>query len=195
MLCAGVWAVTAGLSATDAAAQVLEIGDSGEVTTYAAPAVFTSQGVAPIQTSRQGFGMRTPAEVGRLIAEAAQRHSVSEALARAVAFRESGLRQAAVSQRGAVGVMQLMSGTARGLGVDRFDLKQNIEGGVIYLGQMLNRYRGDAGLALAAYNAGPGAVDRYGGTPPYRETRDYVAGVLARLTPPGKPASSLIIGP
>jgi soluble lytic murein transglycosylase-like protein len=74
--------------------------------------------------------------------------------------------------------MQLMDDTARGLKIDRYDLAQNILGGAAYLRQMLDRYRGDARLALAAYNAGPGAVDHYGGVPPFPETMAFVASVL-----------------
>lgn len=75
-----------------------------------------------------------------------------------------------------------MPGTARGLGVDPFDTRQNFEGGARYLAMLLRRYDGDIILGLAAYNAGPGAVDRYGGVPPYPETQAYVAAVLNRLS-------------
>jgi soluble lytic murein transglycosylase-like protein len=79
--------------------------------------------------------------------------------------------------------MQLTAGAARDVGVDRYDLAQNIQGGAAYLRRMLDRYRGDVRLALAAYNAGPGAVDRYGGIPPYRETINYVSTIVGRLSP------------
>ena len=122
------------------------------------------------------------ANVAQLIAEAARRHEVSADLITEVARRESGFRQSAVSNRDAVGVMQLTAGTARELGVDRYDASQNILGGAAYLRRMLNRYGGDVRLALAAYNAGPGAVDRYRGIPPFQETNAYVAAILTRLS-------------
>ena len=78
--------------------------------------------------------------------------------------------------------MQLMPGTARALGADPFDTEQNYRGGSAYFAMLLKRYDGDVVRALAAYNAGPGAVDRYGGVPPFKETRDYVASILDRLS-------------
>jgi hypothetical protein len=95
-----------------------------------------------------------------------------------VARVESGLQKNAVSSKGAMGLMQLMPNTAKDLGVSATDPKQNVEGGAKYLRELLQLYRNDAVLALAAYNAGPGAVQRYGGIPPYSETRQYVRKVL-----------------
>jgi Transglycosylase SLT domain len=99
-------------------------------------------------------------------------------LVRSVARIESGLRQDAVSAKGAIGLMQLMPDTASILGVDARLPDQNAEGGAKFLREMLLRYHYDSTLALAAYNAGPGAVDRYKGVPPYRETRRYIIKVL-----------------
>ncbi|MAG30447.1 MAG: lytic transglycosylase [Deltaproteobacteria bacterium] len=123
---------------------------------------------------------RVPTERGYdgLIAKLARRQGVQPALVKAVIAAESNFRPAAVSRVGAQGMMQLMPGTAAELGVDRpFGVIENIDGGVRYLRAMLDRY-GDVVRALAAYNAGPAAVDRYGGVPPYRETQAYVKRVL-----------------
>jgi soluble lytic murein transglycosylase-like protein len=114
-----------------------------------------------------------------LLAQAAAKEGIDASLLRAVATAESGLDADAVSGAGAKGVMQLMDSTARSLGVrDSFDPAQNIAGGAKYLKQMLTRYGGDVSRALAAYNAGPGAVDSFGGVPPYAETQSYVEKVL-----------------
>ncbi len=119
--------------------------------------------------------------VRQVIARAAARHGVDSRLADAVARVESGYKPNVVSAKGAMGVMQLMPTTARGLGVDAGDAVQNIEGGVRHLKVLLQRYGGDVVAALSAYNAGPGAVERYGGVPPYAETQGYVRAVLSNL--------------
>ncbi|MDR3277300.1 MAG: lytic transglycosylase domain-containing protein [Oscillospiraceae bacterium] len=112
--------------------------------------------------------------------DAAQRYDIPVNLLKAVAQAESSVNPNAVSKCGAVGVMQLMPATARALGVtDSYDPAQNIMGGAKYLREMLDAFDGDTGLALAAYNAGPGAVRKYGGVPPYAETQAYVQKVTA----------------
>jgi hypothetical protein len=116
-----------------------------------------------------------------LTVSAARRHGLDPDLVLAVVSVESAFRPEAVSPRGAQGLMQLMPGTARSLGVeDAFDPEQNLDGGTRHLGALLARYGGDVERALAAYNAGEGAVERHGGIPPFRETREYVKKVLER---------------
>lgn len=113
-----------------------------------------------------------------LIGRTAQDHRVPPALIKAVIAAESAFDYRAVSHKGAQGLMQLMPSTAAQLGVrDPFEPAENVRGGASYLREMIDRY-GDLTRALAAYNAGPTAVDRYGGVPPYRETRAYVERVL-----------------
>lgn len=111
---------------------------------------------------------------------AAQKHGVDPKLAVAIARTESGLRPDVVSSAGAVGVMQLMPGTAKELGVRNLDdARENIDAGVRYLKQMLNTFNGDTVKAIAAYNAGPQAVANYNGVPPYSETKAYVENVMS----------------
>ncbi|MBI3668931.1 MAG: lytic transglycosylase domain-containing protein [Acidobacteria bacterium] len=111
----------------------------------------------------------------RLVHETAQRHRVDPALVKAVIQAESGWNPTAISPRGALGLMQLVPGTAQRYGVvDAFNPQQNVDGGIRYLRTLLERYNGDLNLSLAAYNAGEHAVDRARGVPNYRETRYYV---------------------
>ena len=121
----------------------------------------------------------TRAEIQEMLTHAGIRHNIDTDLLASVMKAESGGHVRAVSRTGARGLMQLMPGTASEMGVqDAFRPKQNIAGGTAYLDELLTRYRGNIALALAAYNAGPAAVDRYHGVPPYRETRMYVARVI-----------------
>jgi soluble lytic murein transglycosylase-like protein len=113
---------------------------------------------------------------------AASRYGISSALVDAVAWQESRYNNRARSPVGAIGVMQLMPGTARQLGVaDPTNVHQNIMGGTAYLRAQLDRFDNNIPLALAAYNAGPGAVQKYRGIPPYRETQNYVRQIMSRL--------------
>lgn len=113
------------------------------------------------------------------IQNAATQYNVSPRLIHSIARAESAYNPRAVSRAGAKGVMQLIDGTARDMGVTNvFDIEQNIRGGTRYIRQMLDRYHNNIQLALAAYNAGPQAVDRYGGIPPYPETQTYVRRIM-----------------
>jgi len=113
-----------------------------------------------------------------LIGDAAKNEGIPPALVKAVIAAESAFDSGAVSQKGARGLMQLMPGTAEEMGVSNpLEPRENVRGGASYLRSMIDRY-GDLGRALAAYNAGPTAVDRYGGIPPFQETQDYVDRVL-----------------
>lgn len=123
-----------------------------------------------------------PAEYEQLIKNCADKYGVSTALVKAVIHAESGYNPNAVSSKGASGLMQLMPGTARSLKVaDRFNPRDNVEGGVKYLRFLLDTFRGDVSLALAAYNAGLGNVAKHGGIPPFNETRTYVNRVLSYM--------------
>jgi soluble lytic murein transglycosylase-like protein len=117
----------------------------------------------------------------QLAVQAARKYLLPDSFVRSVMKAESGFQTNALSPRGAIGLMQLMPETARALGVDPADPHQNADGGAQYLRALLARYENDPNqvlLALAAYNAGPAAVDRYHGVPPYRETREYILRVL-----------------
>ena len=163
-------------------------------TAPAKPAAKTATArIAPTATPRTS--QLPKAELERIVQETASRHRVDPALVRAVIQAESGWKPDAVSRKGAQGLMQLVPGTAEQLGVnDTFDPQQNVDGGVKYLRMMLERYDGDLDKALAAYNAGPGAVDRARGVPNYPETRAYVQKVTDTYFRPGSGRASQVLG-
>lgn len=136
----------------------------------------TSMNNSQIQTSTK---KQHENEFTQIIKKAADRFQLPERLISSVIKHESNFNSQTVSRAGAQGLMQLMPGTARFLGVkNSFDPEQNINGGARYLRQMLDQFNGDTTLALAAYNAGPGNVKKYGGIPPFKETQNYVQKVL-----------------
>lgn len=131
------------------------------------------------QTSAKSY---TEDEMDAIFEEAALTYGVSLELLKSVAKAESDFDTTCVSTSGAQGIMQLMPDTARELGVsDAFDAQENIMGGAKYLSQKLKEYNGDVTLALAAYNAGSGNVNKYGGVPPFTETQNYVKKILGYL--------------
>lgn len=141
-----------------------------------------------LETARQG--QPTAGMIDQAITSAAARHGLDPGLLRAVAQVESGLRSDAVSPAGALGIMQLMPPTARSLGVnDPFDAESNLEAGARLLRSLIDRFDGDLARALAAYNAGPAAVLRHGGIPPYPETRGFVSRVFDLLAAHSSPTS------
>ncbi|MGE5233779.1 MAG: lytic transglycosylase domain-containing protein [Acidobacteriota bacterium] len=132
---------------------------------------------------------------GGLIYWAARKHAVSQHLVAAIVRAESDFDARALSRKGACGLMQIMPSTGDRYGLTRwqlFDPKLNLDAGARYLAWLIARYSGDLGKVLAAYNAGEGTVDRYGGVPPYRETRDYIRSIYAELglPPVARPAAA-----
>jgi soluble lytic murein transglycosylase-like protein len=158
------------------------LGDS------ASAAAATTEADADASTPDQPAA--TKPTLDQMVNEVATRHNVDPQLVRAVIGAESNWNPQAVSRTGAQGLMQLEPSTARLLGVSKaFDPQQNLEGGVTYLRMLLVRYGGDLDKALAAYNAGPGAVDRAGGVPHIAETENYVHRVTATYNNPGSDRS------
>jgi hypothetical protein len=144
------------------------------------PAPPDSKDVAPTASPKTGADAKlSPADLHEMLNKAGQEHNVDVDLLASLVKAESGGNTRAVSRAGARGLMQLMPSTAKDMGVaDSFQPDQNVRGGSAYLDELLTRYHDNIAKALAAYNAGPDAVDKYNGIPPYRETRAYVAYVI-----------------
>ncbi len=164
-----------------ATAQVLEIGPTG-VTSITGPNLITADGVKAIAPVRPAAkAVSAPASAQPLLDRAGQASDLSPRLLEAIAYVESRFRHSAISPKGAIGMMQLMPATADDLGVAPRDPAQNARGGAAYLRQMLAMFDNNVELAVAAYNAGPNAVRKHKGVPPYAETRAYVAAVMDYL--------------
>ncbi len=153
----------------------------------ATPLVLAPRPLRPVLNTLRACDPISPGSFDPQIRAEADRQGVAPELLRAVISAESAFVPCAVSDKGAMGLMQLMPGTATAMGVsDPMDPDYNLRGGVRYLGQLLERYGGDLSLALGAYNAGPAVVDKFGGVPPFPETQNYVREILKRIavTPP-----------
>lgn len=135
------------------------------------------QGVSNVQRTNN---LTNRTQIDELIKEYSQKYGLDSDFVKAVVKQESGFNEKATSKCGAMGLMQLMPGTAKALNVnDPYNARDNIEGGVKYLKGLMDRFDGDMKLALAAYNAGPNAVKKYNGVPPYNETQNYVKNIMS----------------
>jgi soluble lytic murein transglycosylase-like protein len=176
-----------------AAAQVFEIGDGGALNVRegggavawrdmrAEVKAVNPESDSPEQALTLVSAPIVPINYTEVLNQTAARHSLSPALLEAVVWQESRWHPQALSPKGAMGLTQLMPATARAMGVDPRDPVANLDGGARYLRQMLDRFSGNLENSLAAYNAGPGRVERAGGIPAIAETRAYVSAIMARL--------------
>ena len=159
-------------------AQVIEVGPGG-ASTISGPTVFTPEGAKPIVMATPRSSRQEAA--APLLERAGNETELSPRLLEAVAYVESRFNHQAVSPKGAQGMMQLMPATAAELGVDPSVPEENVRGGADYLRRLVTMFGNNVELAIAAYNAGPSAVLKYGGVPPYAETRAYVDAVMDYL--------------
>jgi soluble lytic murein transglycosylase-like protein len=167
-----------------ARADVYEFGSDGafsRVDRTSTPAISAPSGSVSSRELDELTGPARARTILTAITLLSRRHNLNPALVEAVAWQESRLHPDALSPKGAIGVMQLMPGTAARMGINPHEWRTNVAGGIALLSSLLRRYNNDLLKALAAYNAGTAAVDRYNGVPPFRETRAYVAAVLERL--------------
>jgi Transglycosylase SLT domain len=176
------WFVFLFISTTSVHADVIEIDEFGSAIVYNGTTVALYEGT---RSNGVVVGVKPATGATRVadVDQVEQDYGLPQGLVHAVIHQESRGRANAVSVKGALGLMQLMPGTAAQLGVNPYDPEQNVRGGARYLRQQIDRF-GSIPLALAAYNAGPGAVLRYGGVPPYRETQNYVSTIMRRWQPP-----------
>jgi len=180
-----------------ARADVYELEPSGQLVVHSGPSVYLTPDLRGIPITNAGSYKPQPVDrrIAQSIEASALRHNLSPALIAAMAWRESRMNNAATSPKGAVGVMQLMPETAHAYAIDPHDPVANIEAGAAYIAALTHRYHNDLADALAAYNAGPAAVDRSGGLPPFRETRDYVNAIFDRMAAAAlAPDSDVAIG-
>jgi soluble lytic murein transglycosylase-like protein len=152
-----------------------------EAEEYVAPPVTAAVVVPAVAVAPDSGKATAPPTPLEMADAAADRYGLPRALVRGVMAAESGFEPLALSPKGAIGLMQLMPGTAQVLGADPHDPAQNVDAGVRYLRDLLEKYNYGLRHALAAYNAGPGAVDKYNGVPPYRETIDYISRIEKKL--------------
>jgi soluble lytic murein transglycosylase-like protein len=145
------------------------------VAAFEAEEMAAATGAPAAPAAPEKAAVHVPAvDYGKLVDEAARRYGLPKEIVRSVVKAESGFQPHAVSPKGAVGLMQLMPDTARALGANPHDPAENVDAGTRYLRELLVKYNGGLWHALAAYNAGPGAVEKYRGIPPYAETRNYI---------------------
>ena len=174
-------------------ANYIEVNASSVLRVEIVPDPPQSASASPLDPRLAATNQLTPAEMRQMLDRAGALHNIDADLLASVVKAESNGNTLALSRAGAKGLMQLMPSTASDLGVrNSFAPDQNIGGGTAYLDQLLIRYRDDMSLAVAAYNAGPAAVDRYHGIPPYRETRAYVARVIREFNRRKRSASATL---